>query len=77
MSKYYRHRLSIEVDEQTFNQLNELIGVYRIKNTLFSAIAQQIVETMQQMDERKRRIFIAAILEKKLKPGEYLEIEGL
>lgn len=77
MSKYYRHRLSIEVDEDTFNDLNKLIGVYRIKNALFSTIASQLVETMKAMDERKRRIFIAAILDYKLKPDEYLNIEGL
>lgn len=77
MSKYYRHRLSIEVDEETFNDLNKFIGVYRIKNALFSTIAQQLVSTMKQMDERRRRIFIAAILDSKIKPSDYLDVEGL
>ncbi len=66
-----RCRLSIELPFRLHNKLNELLAGWRIKNRLFRALTEEIVELLGKMDAHQRRVFIVAVLEKRIELNEW------
>ena len=72
----YRPRLSIELPLDLKMELDDLLGGWRVKNALYAKITEDLVKVMKQMTEKQRRLFIVAIVEGHLKPGDYLKTVG-
>ena len=64
----YRPRLSIELTEDQSKRLNRLIP-WGLKNALFQAIVDDLIELGEQHGQK----FLAVVISRKLKAGEYLK----
>jgi len=69
----YRPRLSIDLPEDLFNKLNDLLGEWRIKNHLYRKITEDLVKAMEKMDATQRRFFIVSILSGEVEAEQYIK----
>ena len=68
--KPYRPRLSIELTEQQANELRNLVP-WGLKNSLF----QIIVDDMIELIKKHGQIFVAALLDRKIKLNKIVKFE--
>ena len=72
----YRPRLSIVLPLELKQELDELLGGWKIKNALYERITSDLVRVMKQMSPTQRRTFIVAVIEGHLDPKVYLKTIG-
>jgi len=68
--KPFRPRLSIELTEQQANELRNLVP-WGLKNSLF----QIIVDDMIELIKKHGQIFVAALLDRKIKLNKIVKFE--
>ena len=68
MSESYRPRLSIELTQQQFDELQHLIP-WGMKNQLYAIITDDVIEMAQRLGPT----FIAAILARQIKIKDYVQ----
>ena len=71
MQNSYRPRLSIDIDEELFNKLNDLIGDLRLKSKLYQKITYDLVRALELMTPRQRTFFILSVVDSKITIEEY------
>lgn len=69
----YRPRLSIDLPEDLFNRLNNILGGWRIKNHLYRKITEDLIKVMEKMDHSQRRFFLSHILSGDVEAEEYIK----
>ena len=73
LSENYRPRLSIELPQDLKDELDKLLGGWRVKNLLYNKITEDLVKVMNKMTVKQRRLFIVGIVEGHFKPKDYLK----
>ena len=68
MSETYRPRLSIELSQKQFDELQRLIP-WGMKNQLYAIITDDVIEMAQRLGPT----FIAAILARQIKIKDYVQ----
>ena len=68
--KPYRPRLSIELTEQQANELRDLVP-WGLKNSLFQIIVDDVIELIKKHGQ----IFVAALLDRKIKLNKIVKFE--
>ena len=68
--KPYRPRLSIELTEQQANELRNLIP-WGLKNAVFQVIVDDVIELMKKHGQ----VFVAALLERKIRLNKIVKFE--
>jgi len=68
--KPYRPRLSIELTEQQANELRNLVP-WGVKNSLFQVIVDDVIKGIKEHGQ----IFIAALLERKIRLNKVVRFE--
>ena len=68
--KPYRPRLSIELTEQQANELRNLVP-WGLKNSLFQIIVDDVIELIKKHGQ----IFVAALLDRKIKLNKIVKFE--
>ena len=68
--KPYRPRLSIELTEQQANELRNLVP-WGLKNALFQIIVDDVIELIKKHGQ----IFVAALLDRKIKLNKIVKFE--
>jgi hypothetical protein len=69
----YRPRLSIVLDQETHDKLNELLGGWRIKNALFEKVTRDLIAVMEKLTPEQRRYLIVSVVEGHLQPEVYMK----
>lgn len=70
IDKPYRPRLSIELTEQQANELRNLVP-WGLKNSLFQIIVDDVIELIKKHGQ----IFVAALLDRKIKLNKIVKFE--
>ena len=68
--KPYRPRLSIELTEQQADELRNLVP-WGLKNSLFQIIVDDVIELIKKHGQ----IFVAALLDRKIKLNKIVKFE--
>ncbi len=72
MSKYTDEpRLSIVIERDKFNELNDLLGGWRIKNALFAKITYDLIDVLKKLTPEQRINLIVSIVESDIPIEKY------